>query len=80
MEMKARCWIWFWLAPLAGAQPLSALVEEALHNNREILAAQKKVEALRQRPARESKTRRRTKERCGQEHVPYCWLPRPRAV
>jgi outer membrane protein, heavy metal efflux system len=29
-------------------------VEEALRNNREILAAQKKVEALRQRPARES--------------------------
>jgi len=54
MEMKVRYWIWFWLAPLAGAQPLSALVDEALRNNREILAAQKKVEALRQRPARES--------------------------
>jgi outer membrane protein TolC len=54
MEMKVRYWIWFWLAPLAGAQPVSSLVEEALHNNREILAAQKKVEALRQRPARES--------------------------
>ncbi|MGD0668655.1 MAG: TolC family protein [Bryobacteraceae bacterium] len=52
--MKVRYWIWFWLAPLAGAQPVSSLVEEALHNNREILAAQKKVEALRQRPARES--------------------------
>jgi len=36
-----------------GAQPVSTLVEEALRNNREILAAQKKVEALRQRrPAR----------------------------
>jgi len=54
MEMSVRYWVWFWLAPLAGAQPLSALVEEALRNNREILAAQKKVEALRQRPARES--------------------------
>ncbi|MGB9455307.1 MAG: TolC family protein [Bryobacteraceae bacterium] len=52
--MKVRYWIWFWLAPLAGAQPVSSLVEEALRNNREILAAQKKVEALRQRPARES--------------------------
>jgi outer membrane protein TolC len=54
MEMKARYWIWLWLAPLAGAQPVSSLVEEALRNNREILAAQKKVEALRQRPARAS--------------------------
>lgn len=52
--MKVRHWIWFWLAPLAGAQPVSTLVQEALRNNREILAAQKKVEALRQRPARES--------------------------
>jgi len=35
----------------AGAQPLAALVEEALHNNRQILAAQKRYEAARQRPA-----------------------------
>jgi cobalt-zinc-cadmium efflux system outer membrane protein len=34
----------------AGAQPLASLVDEALHNNREILAAQKKYEAARQRP------------------------------
>src|ERR1039458_7113246 len=54
MDMKVRYWIWLWLAPLAGAQPVSSLVEEALRNNREILAAQKKVEALRQRPAQES--------------------------
>jgi outer membrane protein TolC len=54
MEMKVHYWIWIWLVPLAGAQPLSTLVEEALRNNREILAAQKKVEAMRQRPARES--------------------------
>jgi len=54
MEMKARYWIWVWLAPLAGAQPVSTLVEEALRNNQEILAAQKRAEALRQRPARES--------------------------
>jgi outer membrane protein TolC len=54
MEMKVRYWIWCWLAPLAGAQPVASLVQEALRNNREILAAQKKVEALRQRPARAS--------------------------
>jgi len=38
----------------AAAQPLDALVSEALRNNREILAAQKKYEALRQRPAQQS--------------------------
>src|SRR6516225_4806616 len=32
------------------AQPLDSLVDEALRNNREILAAQKKYEAARQRP------------------------------
>jgi outer membrane protein TolC len=52
--MKVRHWIWLWLAPVVAAQPVSTLVEEALRNNREILAAQKKVEAQRQRPARES--------------------------
>ena len=46
---------WICLAPaLAGAQPLDSLVEEALRNNREILAAQKKYEAARQRPAQAS--------------------------
>src|SRR6516165_6162622 len=35
-------------------QPLPALVEEALRNNREILAAQKKYEAARQMPAQAS--------------------------
>jgi len=35
----------------AGAQPLPTLVEEALRNNREILAAQKRYEAARQRPS-----------------------------
>jgi outer membrane protein TolC len=39
------------LPALAAAQPLSSLVDEALHNNREILTAQKKYEAARQRPA-----------------------------
>jgi outer membrane protein TolC len=52
--MKVRYWIWFLLAPAAWTQPVSALVDEALRNNREILAAQKKVEALRQRPAQAS--------------------------
>ena len=52
--MKLRYSIWFCITPLAAAQPLSTLVDEALRNNRGILAAQKKVEALRQRPARES--------------------------
>src|SRR5579872_279214 len=45
---------WYCLAALtlpAGAQPLSSLVDEALRNNREILAAQKKYEAARQRPS-----------------------------
>jgi len=34
------------------AQPLPALVREALTNNREILAAQKRYEAARRRPPR----------------------------
>ena len=38
------------LPALAAAQPLPALVNEALRNNREILAAQKKYEAARERP------------------------------
>ena len=44
----------FWIAALAApasAQPLASLVEEALRNNREILAAQKRYEAARQRPS-----------------------------
>jgi outer membrane protein TolC len=39
---------------LAAAQPLPQLVEEALRANREVLAAQKKYEAARQRPAQAS--------------------------
>src|ERR1022692_1487491 len=42
------------LPALAAAQPLPALINEALRNNREILAAQKKYEAARQRPAQEN--------------------------
>ena len=49
----------YWLCILvlwapAGAQPLPVLVEEALRNNREILAAQKRYEAARQRPSQAS--------------------------
>jgi len=39
------------LATPAATQPLPVLVEEALRNNREILAAQKRYEAARQRPS-----------------------------
>jgi cobalt-zinc-cadmium efflux system outer membrane protein len=48
------CNLRYWIAlfpVLAAAQPLPSLVEEALRSNREILAAQKKYEAARQRPA-----------------------------
>jgi outer membrane protein TolC len=44
---------WYCLAAFAvpaGAQSLASLVDEALRNNREILAAQKKYESARQRP------------------------------
>ena len=46
-----NCICYFVLPALAAAQPLSSLVDEALHRNREILAAQKRYEAARQRPA-----------------------------
>jgi outer membrane protein TolC len=50
--MKSTKWIWIALVPaLAPAQPLPALIGEALRNNREVLAAQKKYEAARQRPS-----------------------------
>ena len=53
--MGIRYLVWMVLLPAVGsAQSLSSLVEEALHNNREILAAQKKYEAARQRPQQES--------------------------
>src|ERR1017187_9927924 len=53
--MTVRNWVCFVILPaLAPAQPLSSLVDEALHNNREILTAQKKYEAARQRPAQAS--------------------------
>ena len=52
-----NCRYWFCLAVSllpASAQPLASLVDEALRNNREILAAQKKYEAARQRPSQAS--------------------------
>ena len=51
--MKLPIYLVF-LSAIATAQPLPALVEEALRNNREILAAQKKYEAARQRPVQAS--------------------------
>jgi cobalt-zinc-cadmium efflux system outer membrane protein len=53
--MKVRYWFCLLALPaLAAAQALPVLVEEALRNNREILAAQKKYESARQRPAQAS--------------------------
>ena len=50
--MKPLYWVCLAAAGLpASAQPLASLVQEALRNNREILTAQKKYEAARQRPA-----------------------------
>jgi len=52
--MIRSCSLFVLLAATAIAQPLDSLVEEALRNNREILAAQKKYEAARQRPSQAS--------------------------
>src|SRR5580765_8806254 len=50
--MSGRYIWWVLIAPaMCAGQPLASLVDEALRNNREILAAQKKYEALRQRPS-----------------------------
>jgi outer membrane protein, heavy metal efflux system len=50
--MKSGKLIWFAMLSLPlGAQSLPSLVAEALRSNREILAAQKRYEAARQRPA-----------------------------
>ena len=46
-------WIVLALPALAAAQPLPSLVQEALRRNHEILAAQKRYESMRQRPAQE---------------------------
>src|SRR6266571_4062811 len=52
--MSPRFFIIVALPALAAAQPLAELVDEALRSNREILAAQKKYEAARQRPTEAS--------------------------
>ena len=51
MCLNRVIWLWALCLP-ACAQSVSALVEEALKNNREVLAAQKRYEAARQRPSR----------------------------
>ena len=53
MKFRYYFWIFAFCLP-ANAQPLPVLVQEALRGNREILAAQKKYEAARQRPAQEN--------------------------
>src|ERR1035441_6348735 len=53
MTLK-HCFYLLAFPALAATQPLPTLVDEALRNNREILAAQKKYEAARQRPAQAS--------------------------
>jgi outer membrane protein TolC len=48
-------YLYLFVLPIAlGAQPLPALVDEALLHNREVLAAQKKYEAARQKPSQEN--------------------------
>ena len=52
---QMKNYLYLFVLPIAlGAQPLPALVDEALLHNREVLAAQKKYEAARQRPSQES--------------------------
>src|ERR1019366_1032731 len=53
MRLRYLVWIAVTGAPAWG-QRLPVLVEEALRNNREILAAQKRYEAARQRPSQAS--------------------------
>ena len=52
--MELRIVICLWLSFPLGAQSLPSLVDEALRNNRDILAAQKRYEAAKQRPAQEA--------------------------
>jgi outer membrane protein TolC len=53
--MPQKRYLFLFVLPMAlHAQPLPALVEEALLHNREVLAAQKKYEAARQKPSQES--------------------------
>jgi len=53
-HMRTHLYLYLLVFPIAaGAQPLPALVDEALLHNREVLAAQKRYEAARQRPSQE---------------------------
>ncbi len=52
--MNLRLWVCLVCALPAGAQTLPELIGEALRNNPEVLAAQKRYEAARQRPDRQS--------------------------
>jgi outer membrane protein TolC len=52
---QMKNYLYLMLLPIAlSAQPLPTLVDEALLHNREVLAAQKKYEAARQKPSQES--------------------------
>jgi cobalt-zinc-cadmium efflux system outer membrane protein len=52
---QMKNYLYLFIFPIAmGAQPLPALVDEALLHNREVLAAQKKYEAARQKPSQEN--------------------------
>jgi cobalt-zinc-cadmium efflux system outer membrane protein len=52
---QMKNYLYLFVLPISlGAQPLPTLVDEALLHNREVLAAQKKYEAARQRPSQES--------------------------
>jgi outer membrane protein, heavy metal efflux system len=53
--MPRKNYLFLFILPMAlGAQALPALVDEALLHNREVLAAQKKYEAARQKPSQEN--------------------------
>ncbi|MBI3667071.1 MAG: TolC family protein [Acidobacteria bacterium] len=58
MRFRYGLFLWIFLLPAAWAQQdrlrLGPLLEEALRNNREILAAQKRLQAARQRPSQQS--------------------------
>src|SRR5260370_15852000 len=52
---QMKNYLYLFVLPISlGAQPLRTLVDEALLHNREVLAAQKRYEAARQRPSQES--------------------------
>src|SRR5215831_10200366 len=54
LRLEMKFWLFVLFASAGYGQPLKELVDEAVRGNREILAAQKRYEALRQRPGQES--------------------------